>query len=328
MTYQPHRWLFRAAVAAAAMALAPNGASAETFEIVHTTWVGYGPLYLARDLGYFTEEGVDVKLTTVEEKSLQMAAVFSGQVAGAAGTVDEFLLYLKPDTCLKYVLAMDESSGGDGILAIDEIKSIKDLKGKQVAFNEGSVSQFWFNVVLKQNGMSQSDVEMVNMTADDAAAAFTAGRVPAAVTWEPHLTEVRNAKQGHVLMDSSSLPGVITDVIAVSCETAETRADEVKAIVRGWNRAVDYWKQNPEKANEIMAKGVGGWLNDPTVFTDSVKGVTFFDAATNKAYFGTKEQPGSLYDITQYAIDIWGGLGRLQGNPKPADLIDDAFVNQ
>ena len=328
MRYLPNRWLLRAAVLAAGLAFTPNGASADSFEIVHTTWVGYGPLYLARDLGYFKDEGVDVKLTTIEEKSLQMAAVFSGQVAGAAGTVDEFLLYLKPDTCLRYVLAMDESSGGDGILAADDIKSIKDLKGKQVAFNEGSVSQFWFNVVLQQNGMSQNDVEMVNMTADDAAAAFTAGRVPAAVTWEPHLTEVRNAKQGHVLMDSSALPGVITDVIAVSCETAEKRADEIKALVRGWNRAVEYWKKNPEKSNEIMAKGVGGWLNDPAVFADSVRGVKFFDAATNKSYFGSPERPGTLYKITQYAVDIWGGLGRLQGSPKPADLIDGAFVNQ
>jgi NitT/TauT family transport system substrate-binding protein len=325
------RWLLSAllpvAIAASGISMAIP-AKAEPFEIVHTTWVGYGPLYLARDLGYFKEEGIDVKLTTVEEKSLQMAAVMSGNVAGAAGTVDEFLLYMKEGTCLKYVLALDESSGGDGILARDEIKTIADLKGKKIAFNEGSVSQFWLNVILKENGMSQDDIEMVNMTADDAAAAFMANRVDVAVTWEPHLTEVRNAKQGHILIDSSKSPGVITDVITVSCDTAEKRKDEIKALVRGWNRAVEYWKAHPDEANAIMAKGVGGWLSDPASFADSAKGVRFFDAATNKSYFGTPGQPGDLYKIVDFAINIWGGLGKLQMTPKAEDFIADAFVNQ
>jgi NitT/TauT family transport system substrate-binding protein len=315
-------------IVAAAIGLSAAAAKAEPFEIVHTTWVGYGPLYLAQDLGYFKEEGVEVKLTTIEEKTLQMAAVMSGQAAGALGTVDEFLLYMNKDVCLKYVFALDESAGGDGIIVSKGIDKLEDLKGKQVAFNEGSVSQFWFNVVLKNHGMKQEDIEMVNMTPDDAAAALMAGRVPAAVTWEPHLTEARSTAGSKVLIDSSTTPGVITDVMAVQCSTAEKRASDIKAIIRAWNRAVDYWKANPDKANAIMAKGVGGWLSDPAVFGDSVKGVKFFDKATNTAYFGTPDKPGSLYGIVQYAIDIWGGLKRLQVSPKPADIITNAYLAQ
>lgn len=321
------RRILTGVIAAAALGLSA-AAKAEPFEIVHTTWVGYGPLYLAQDLGYFKEEGVEVKLTTIEEKTLQMAAVMSGQAAGALGTVDEFLLYMNKDVCLKYVFALDESAGGDGIIVSKGIDKLEDLKGKQVAFNEGSVSQFWFNVVLKNHGMKQEDVEMVNMTPDDAAAALMAGRVPAAVTWEPHLTEARNTAGSKVLIDSSSTPGVITDVMAVQCSTAEKRADDIRKIVRAWNKAVEYWKANPDKANAIMAKGVGGWLSDPAVFGDSVKGVKFFDKATNTAYFGTPDKPGSLYGIVQYAIDIWGGLGRLQVSPKPADIITNAYLAQ
>jgi NitT/TauT family transport system substrate-binding protein len=313
---------------AAFAAFSATAAKAAPFEIVHTTWVGYGPLYLAQDLGYFKDEGVDVKLTTIEEKTLQMAAMMSGQVSGALGTVDEFLLYMNKNVCIKYVFALDESSGGDGLIVSKGIDSIHQLKGKKVAFNEGSVSQFWFNVILKQNGMSQNDIQMVNMTPDDAAAALMAGRVPAAVTWEPHLTEARSTPGAKVLIDSSTTPGVITDVMAVTCDTAQKRAKDIKAIVRAWNRAVEYWKANPDKANAIMAKGVGGWLSDPAVFAGSVEGVTFFDQATNKTYFGTPQKPGTLYGITQYAIDIWGGLGRLQVRPKPEDIITNAYLAQ
>ena len=51
--------------------------------------------------------------------------------------------------------------------------------------------------------MTMSDITVQNMTADDAATAFIAGRVPAAVTWEPHLSMVRTKQQGKVLIDSS-----------------------------------------------------------------------------------------------------------------------------
>ena len=50
-------------------------------------------------------------------------------------------------------------------------KSLQELKGKAVAVNEGSTSQFWLSYLLKKNGMSMSDITVQNMTADDAATA-------------------------------------------------------------------------------------------------------------------------------------------------------------
>jgi NitT/TauT family transport system substrate-binding protein len=109
---------------------------------------------------------------------------------------------------------------------------------------------------------------------------------------------------------------------------AKKRADDIKKIIRAWNRAVDYQKANPKKADEIMAKGVGGWLSDPAAFAESEKGVKYFDKATNAAYFGTPDKPGTLYGIVQYAIDIWGGLKRLQVTPKPEDIITNEYLEK
>ncbi|HEY6433929.1 MAG TPA: ABC transporter substrate-binding protein, partial [Acetobacteraceae bacterium] len=40
-------------------------ASADTVKIAHSTWVGYGPLYIARDKGFFKQNGVDVDLVVM-----------------------------------------------------------------------------------------------------------------------------------------------------------------------------------------------------------------------------------------------------------------------
>ncbi|RVC96638.1 taurine ABC transporter substrate-binding protein, partial [Mesorhizobium sp. M2A.F.Ca.ET.017.03.2.1] len=141
-------------------------ADAGAIRLGMTTWVGYGPLFLARDLGYFKEAGVDVDLKVIEESALYMAAVAGGDLDGAASTVDELMKYRSDDLCFKYVVALDDSHGGDGVVTQADVKSLKDLKGQPVALNEGSVSEFWFNVLLKKEGMTEDDVSITNMTAD------------------------------------------------------------------------------------------------------------------------------------------------------------------
>ncbi len=150
--------------ACAAMALALP-AEAKVLKIGHSTWVGYGPFYVARDKGFFKEEGVEVESVIMEDTSLKMGALLAGQIDLAASTSDEFPIYLKPGKSVKYLLAVDYSNGGDGIAASKDIKTIAGLKGKKVAFEHGSISQFFLNVLLKRNGLTQADIEPVNMTA-------------------------------------------------------------------------------------------------------------------------------------------------------------------
>ncbi|MGE8504161.1 NitT/TauT family transport system substrate-binding protein [Ectopseudomonas oleovorans] len=301
-------------------------AQAGTLSIGHTTWVGYGTLYLARDLGYFKEAGLDLQLTTIEEASMYMAAQASGKLSGSASTIDEILKYRSKDFCFKAVAALDESHGGDGIVVQNDIADMQGLKGKAVAVNEGSVSQFWLSYLLKKAGMSMSDIEVQNMTADDAASAFIAGHVPAAVTWEPNLTMVKQKGSGKVLVDSSATPGVIVDVVALDCGVIEKQPEDVKALVAGLYKAVEYTKQNPEKAYEIMAKGVGGYLSNPKDLAEAAKGVKFYDQAMSEKLLGTPGKAGDIAEIIKLANETWS---TLQGKPYAVsyeDLVDTAFV--
>ncbi|MFJ3483126.1 ABC transporter substrate-binding protein [Pseudomonas sp. NPDC090202] len=305
-----------------------GAAEAGTLSIGHTTWVGYGTLYLARDLGYFKEQGLDVKLSTMEEASMYMAAQASGQLSGSASTIDEILKYRSKDFCFKAVVALDESHGGDGLLVGKDVGNIKDLVGKSIAVNEGSVSQFWLSYLLKQNGMKMSDLDVQNMTADDAATAFIAGRVPAAVTWEPHLSLVRQKGQGKVLVDSSTTPGVIVDVVALTCDVIDKQPNDVKALVKGLYKAVQYTHDHPEEAYKIMAKGVGGYLADPKELAAAAKGVRFYDQPMSEALLGTANKQGDIAGIIRLADDTWSSLQNKTLDVSYGDLVDTRFVTQ
>jgi NitT/TauT family transport system substrate-binding protein len=315
------------AVLSAALAIAlALPAEAGSLKLAHSTWVGYGPFYIARDKGFFKEEGVDVELTIMEDTPLKMGAFMAGQIDMVASTVDEFPIYLKEGKTLRYILAVDNSKGGDGVVALKEINSVADLKGKKVAFEQGSVSQFFFNALLKEAGMSQDDVEAVNMTATDAGTAFASKNVDAAVTWEPALSQGASSPHGKLLVSSADKPGLITDVVAVTGDTAVAKADDLKAFVRAWYKALDFLAKNPDEGYAVMAKGVGGWLEKPEDFKATVTGIEYLDKAQNEAFFGTKEAPGQIYKTLGFALDIWKGFGRIQVEVKPEDVVDHSFI--
>ena len=315
-------------ILAAALLCSVTSARAEQLVLGHSTWVGYGPFYIARDKGYFEEEGVEVKLQIMENTSLKMGAFMAGQIDIVASTADEFPLYMKPDKPVKYIFAVDNSKGGDGVVSQKDINSVADLKGKKVAFEEGSVSQFFINALLREAGLTQDDISMINMTATDAGVAFTANRVDAAVTWEPHLSQGAATDHGKILVTSAEKPGLIVDVVAVTQDTLDNRRPELEALWRGWNRALVFLNENPDEAYAIMAKGVGGWLEDPGEFAATVTGIEYLDESKNRELFGLADAPGQLYQTLGYALDIWRDFGRVQVESTAADIIEHSFVGQ
>jgi NitT/TauT family transport system substrate-binding protein len=317
--------LVLAAVLLAGTALV-TPAEAEPLKIRYSIWVGYGPLFIAKEKGFFKEEKVDVELVNIEDPKEGFVALAAGRLDGVVSTIDTMVLYLKKPNEYQYVLALDDSTGGDGIVARKEIQSIKDLKGKKVAVNEGSVSQFFLNVVLKDNGMTQKDVEVVNMKQGDAGAAFVAEKVDAAVTWEPWLSKGKAAPHGKILIDSKQTPGLITDVLIFPRTVIQKRTREIQGVVNAWNKAVAFWQKNPDEGNKIMAAGVGDWLKDPKVFAEVLTGVKFYDQADNKKFFGASAKPGDLAKVVQNALDIWGSFDKVQVKTTPKELINYSFI--
>jgi NitT/TauT family transport system substrate-binding protein len=310
----------------AALCLAFGAAQADSLKLAHSTWVGYGPFYIAQEKGFFEEEGVEIELTIMENTSLKMGALMAGQIDIVASTADEFPIYMKDGIPVKYILAVDASKGGDGVVASNDIQSVAGLRGKKVAFEEGSVSQFFLNALLLDAGLTQADIEPVNMTATDSGMAFTAGRVDAAVTWEPALSQGAASPDGHLLISSTETPGLIVDVIAVTEETMNAHRAELEGFVRAWQRALDYLAANPDESYEIMARGVGGWLEDPVVWAETLTGIEYLDLEKNRELFGTPENPGRLYKTLGDAITIWSGFGRIQVDVAPEDILDNSFV--
>jgi NitT/TauT family transport system substrate-binding protein len=87
-------------------------ARADTVRIAHSTWVGYGPLYIAQDKGFFKKHGVDVNLIVMEDPKERFPTLMADKIQMIASTVDTALLYLKKPTDFQYVVAIPMAATG------------------------------------------------------------------------------------------------------------------------------------------------------------------------------------------------------------------------
>ncbi len=312
------------ALALAVLPVVP--AEAEPLRLGHQSWLAPGPFFIARDKGWFAEEGVEVELVTIEDVANRAAALATGKLDAMVAPVDATILHLTPKTELRIVFAVSESRGADGLVATTDIETVADLIGKRVAMAPGSSGQFYLNVLLHEAGLTQSDVTVVPLAPGGAGHAFETGEVDAAITWEPWLSRTREADRGHVLADTSQRPGLLIEAVVARAGPLQDRTAEFAALYRAWQRAVVFARENPEEADLIMAAGIGRWLRHPKIVAEMRAGIAWYDGAANAALFGGPGRPGPLAGAVGRAIEIWEGFGKLQVKLQPRDLISYAVV--
>lgn len=295
----------------------------KSFRIAVVTWVGHGPFYLAKEKGFYDEEGLDVEINKIEEIGARRSALEARKLEGIISSADAFANAAPAGLPAVLIMKLTDSFGADGIVVRKTVNSIKDLKGKTVAFSKGTPSHFFLYYILKKNGMSTNDIIPQYMEAGDAGTAFIANKVDAAVTWEPWLTQATKKTDGKILITSKEVPGILIDAFLIREDVAEIRGEDVKGFIRAWFKAVEYWKENPEESNKIMAESLGVPIED---FMGMLAGDKFSDYKENLKYFGTNEKPGPYYEVFRMASKAWLEEGLIDNKIPPEEVTELSFL--
>ncbi len=301
-----------------------TGTAAVKAKLAILTWVGYGPFFVAKEKRFFEKHGVDIAIVKIEELGARHSALISGSVQLSITSLDLFAIEASQGLPAVCFLKLDESHGGDGIVARREIRSIKDLQRKKVAFEKGTASHFFLHHLLEKEGLAPRDITPVYMTAGDAGAAFVAGRVDAAVTWEPWLGKAEATPFGHILVTTRDNPGLIADVLLVHTKFAKDHPEAVEGVIRAWFDAVAYCGSNRQDAEAIMAKGLG---LSPAELAGMLKGVRFAGQKENATYFGLPASPDApVCRVFKQAQSIWRREGLINRVAEPDDAINRSFL--
>ncbi len=288
-------------------------------------FVGFGPLYLAQQKGFFKDAGIDAELIVLTGLAERNSALKAGRIDALAAPVDYFVLSAGNNLSATIAMAIDESNGADGIVATNDIKTVADLRGKRVAFQRGLPSEFFLRALLQQNGLTLADLKSVDMETAQAGAAFISKQVDAAVIWEPWLTKASQEGHGHVLASSKDYPNLIVDCLGFNQGAVSRSPQDVQAIVNAVLRAIAYAKQHPEEANTIMAPN---FQVDATKFGQILNGINLCDLQRNREYFGTEQSPGPIFQVAERASRIWQEAGVISKPVNPKEIISLEFVNK
>jgi len=324
----PHRTLSVAAIAVtAAIALSacssgstPSADGSATVAMGIQPWLGYGPWYIADEKGYFADEDVDVTLTNFMTDADMTAAFAAGRINMANVASHSALKFMEQDLDISIVLLLDASLTADAILADDSIDSVADLKGTSIAFEEGSVSNLLLGYALQENGLSLDDITPVPMGPSEAATALIGGSVPAAVTYEPYISEAEsNSDSFHKIFTAAEKEGLISDVLVVDNDFLAENPDTVQSVVNAWGPAIAFYESDTEEARGIIAENVG---SDASALDSAFDGVKFFSLEDNATELG-----GTYLDSTLPAVqDIASEIGIVEGGIDLTTAVDLTFV--
>ncbi|QYR21665.1 ABC transporter substrate-binding protein [Paenibacillus sp. sptzw28] len=303
----------------------PAGGSDEPITIALSPWPGWFFWYLVDEKGFFKKHGVNVELKWFPVYSDSLQALSTGKVDANSQTLSDTLAPASKGIGLKAVLVNDNSFGGDAIVSKQEFQSIKDLKGKTVATELGTVDHLLLLTALDKNGMKESDINYVNMTVNDAGPAFISGKTDASVLWEPFQTKAVKEGKGKILFSSKDTPGLIPDLLVFRDDVIKNRPDDVQKIVDAWFDALDYFKTHQDEAIQLMAKHAE---TTPEDFKLGLSSIKLFTADDNLTAFGKRDDYTSLRYTAEKTAAFLKKLDMV-GDIKDFDaLFDPQFVEK
>ncbi len=281
--------------APAAEAPAPEpSAEAGPLRIAYSDWPGWVAWEVGIQKGWFKEEGVDVDFKWFEYVP-SMEAFSAGKVDAVTMTNGDALVTGSSGSKSIGILINDYSNGNDMVVAQPKIKNVAALKGKKIGVEVGFLSHLLLINALKSAGLTDKDVELVNVPTDQTPQTLKAGEVSAIVAWQPNsgqaLKEVPGSK---AVFTSANVPGLIYDLLYVSPKSLkERRADWLK-VVKVWFRIADYLKkpENLDEAAKIMAARVGLTAEQ---YKPLMGGTHFLDLAGNVETYKKGDTLMSVY---------------------------------
>lgn len=315
-----------AVLAGPTLAAAPSAdltPEAGTVKLGMQPWLGYGQWYVAEDQGLFAKNGLQkVELINFNEDKDMNAALASGRIDAGNLATHTAMAMVSAGLPVKIVLLLDQATSADAIIVDPSIKTVADLKGKAVAYEEGTTSDILLHSALAKAGMTLADIRPVPMPASSAGSALIAGQVLAAVTYEPYLTAAAQQNPNiRTLYQGSDDPGLISDVLVVRDEVLEKRPGQVLALIRAWDAAYRHYQANPQQAQAVIARGVGASSEE---LGSAFAGVKFYSLADNQRDLQVQGEfiNSSMRHITKAATDA----GLLPQPVSPAQLLDTRFV--
>lgn len=296
--------------------------------ISYSEWPGSLAWEIAKSKGWFEDADLNVNLVWFSDYNASLQAFLAGKIDGVSVANGDNFTLSSQGVSGKIIMINSMSTGNDIIIAKPGINSVKDLKGKTIAFEQGLVSELFFNTAMENEKQDPKSVKVVNAVTQELSQIFNTPNIDAIALWHPFgLQALKNVPGSKVIYDSSKTPGLIYDVLSVNIPNIEKRKDEWKRLIIVWDKVVKYLDDPATHADgiKIMADRANV---APQELENLMAGTTLLDLEDNKRAFqkgeGLDSLYGSSYNVNKFNIKV----GIYKDSPDVDKTIYADLINE
>ena len=282
-------------------------------EVAHSIF--YAPQYVAMELGYFEEEGIDLEVTTGFGADKVTTALISGDAdIGFMGPEATIYLYNEGSEDYAVNFAQLTQRAGNFVVSRKKQDNFKweELKGKEIIGGRpGGMPEMVFEYVLKKHGLDpKTDVNLVqNIDFANTSGAFVGGTGEYTVEFEPSATLIEEQGAGYVVASVGTESGYVP--YTAYC-AKKSYLDSHKELLTAFTRAIEKGqKYVKEHTPAEIAKIIAPQFKDTDEKTiekivkryaeqDSYKETTYFEEDGFTLIQDILEEAGELEKRVEY----------------------------
>jgi len=201
------------------------------------------PFIIADKNGYFTKEGVQVKIVPFKSAKDRDSALQSGQLDGVITDILAVVFANEGGINLKIC---SKNDGNIELMAGKDsgINSIADLKGKNIGLSANTIMEYSTDRMLEAGQIKPEDVKKAAIPQMPTRLEMLQGaKVDAAILPEP-LAGLAVKNGARVLNSTDSMKNK-AGAIAFTAQSLQDNPAEIKAVFKAYNDAVDYMQKEP-----------------------------------------------------------------------------------
>lgn len=255
-----------AVVLAAGLCAAVPAAAADKLTLILDWFVNpdHAPLVVAKELGFFADEGLEVELVAPADPNDPPKLVAAGQADVAVSYQPQLQVQVGEGLPLVRIATLVSTPLNSVVVLADgPIKSVKDLKGRKVGFSVGGFEDAVLGAMLEKNGLTLKDVSLVNVNFS-LSPSILSGQVDAVIgafrNFELNQMALEERPGRAFFPEEEGVPPY--DELVLVANKAKLNDPRLPRLVRAVERATLYILNHPEPAHAAFTKGHPE-LNDP-----------------------------------------------------------------
>lgn len=283
---------------------------------------------MAIEKGYFKEAGIKLEIEDLDSSANAIALLAQNRYQIIAGGISAgYFNALEKDLPITIVTDRVSTPIGHNIMLRldlkDQIKDIKDLKGKVIASNgPGSVSTYEVGKVLERVGLSIKDIEVKILPFTQMGLAFTNRAIDGAIVIPPFTWQLAEQNLAIPFADVDELvePKPMTiAVLMINTDWAKKSPELVRNYFTAWLRG----------ARDYCQGYHGGKIRNEIVNALVSSGTERRPELLHKYPWPARSPDGRINMASMLDIQDWYVKNRLAGKAFPAErLVNTSYIEQ